>query len=116
MAASSNPRARLEHILFHIRGVEDTIAGINFETFTNVYHMERTVERAIQIISEAVKSLPPERLEAYPEVEWHKIIGIGNHLRHEYHRISPRVMWEIATVHLTELKPVIERMLEAPGK
>ena len=112
MAASHNPRARLEHILFHIRGVEDTLAGVPFETFTNVYHMERTVERAIQIISEAVKSLPAELLAAHPEIEWHKIIGIGNHLRHEYYRISPRVMWEIATVHLAELKPIIERMLE----
>ena len=105
MAASRNPRARLEHILFHIRGVEHTLSGISFETFTGKYHLERTVERAIQIISEAVKSLPAEQLAAHPEIEWHKIIGIGNHLRHEYYRISPRIMREIATVHLAELRP-----------
>jgi uncharacterized protein with HEPN domain len=58
MAATRSPRVRLEHVLFHIRGVEDTIAGISFDTFTSVYHMERTVEQAVAIISEAVKSLP----------------------------------------------------------
>ena len=47
MAATKNPRARLEHILFHIRGLEETIAGISFETFTSVYYFERTAERAI---------------------------------------------------------------------
>ena len=40
MAASANPRARLEHILFHIQGVADTIGGISFDTYTSVYHME----------------------------------------------------------------------------
>jgi uncharacterized protein with HEPN domain len=78
MAASANPRARLEHILFHIRGVKETVAGIDFDIFTTVYHMERTVERAVQIISEAVKSLPPEMTADYPEMEWAKIAGIGN--------------------------------------
>jgi uncharacterized protein with HEPN domain len=111
MAATKNPRLRLEHILFHIRGVEDTIAGISFDTFTSVYHMERTVERAIAIISEAVKALPPELLDKYPLREWQKIISIGNFLRHEYDRIDPEVMWEIATVRLPALEPVIRKML-----
>jgi uncharacterized protein with HEPN domain len=69
MAASGNPRARLEHILFHIQGVADTIGGISFETYTSVYHMERTVERAVQIISEAVRTLPSEVTAKYPEIE-----------------------------------------------
>jgi uncharacterized protein with HEPN domain len=115
MAATANPRARLEHILFHIRGVEETISGISFETFTRVYHFERTVERAIAIVSEAVKSLPSELLAPFPDIEWQKIVSIGNHLRHEYHHISPQTMWEIATVHLPALRPVVERMLRDLG-
>jgi uncharacterized protein with HEPN domain len=111
MAASANPRARLEHILFHIRGVADTVGGIEFETYTSVYHMERTVERAVQIISEAVRSLPSGLTARYPEFEWAKIAGIGNVLRHEYERVDPQAMWEIATVKLPEMEKVIERML-----
>ena len=57
MAASKNPRARLEHILFHIKGIAATDGGIEFDTFTSVYHMERTVERAIEVISEAAPDL-----------------------------------------------------------
>jgi hypothetical protein len=56
MAASANPRTRLEHILFHIRGVADTIVGIDYQTYVGVYHMERTVERAVQIVSEAASN------------------------------------------------------------
>jgi uncharacterized protein with HEPN domain len=104
MAATANPRARLDHILFHIQGVADTINGISFETFTSVYHMERTVERAVQIISEAVRTLPREIMARYPEVEWPKIAGIGNILRHEYERVDPMIMWDIATITSTRLE------------
>ena len=111
MAASGNPRARLEHILFHIRGVADTVGGIGFDTYTEVYHMERTVERAVQIISEAVRALPPALTARHPEIEWMKIAAIGNVLRHEYERVDPQTMWEIATVKLPQLEKVIRRML-----
>jgi uncharacterized protein with HEPN domain len=90
MAATKNPRARLEHVLFHIRGVEDTIAGISYDTFRSVYYMERTVERAVAVVSEAVKALPIELLDKYPNEVWQKIISIGNFIRHEYERIRPR--------------------------
>ncbi len=111
MAASANPRARLEHILFHIRGVADTVGGIGFDTYISVYHMERTVERAVQIISEAVRALPSELTARYPHIAWAKIAGIGNVLRHEYERVDPQTMWEIATVRLPELEKVIKQML-----
>jgi uncharacterized protein with HEPN domain len=115
MAASANPKARLEHILFHIEGVADTVAGTSFETFKTVYHMERTVERAVQIISEAVRTLPPELTARHPGVEWTKISAIGNVLRHEYERIDPETMWEIATVRLPELERVVRNMLDDLG-
>jgi uncharacterized protein with HEPN domain len=70
MAATKNPRIRLEHILFHIRGVEETIAGISYETFRSVYYMELTVERAVAIISEAVRALPTDLLAKYPHGDW----------------------------------------------
>ena len=112
MAATKNPRARLEHILFHIKGIRDTVGGIDFDTFTSVYHMERTVERAIEVISKAARALPPELVAKYPQIEWQKIVAIGNLLRHEYYRIDPATMWDIATVRLPELEPVIVAMLK----
>jgi uncharacterized protein with HEPN domain len=92
MAATRNARIRLEHILFHIRGVEETIAGISYETFRSVYYMELTVERAVAIICEAVRALPTDLLAKYPHGDWQNIIGIGNFIRHEYEKIDPEVV------------------------
>ena len=111
MAPTRNPRVRLEHILFHIRGVEQTTAGVSYDAFRSIYYLERTVERAVAIISEAVRTLPKDLLEKYPHGEWQKIISIGNFIRHEYDRIDPEVMWEIATIHLPALESIITQML-----
>jgi uncharacterized protein with HEPN domain len=47
----------------------------------------------------------------YPDAPWADIIAIGNPLRHEYHRIDDKVLWETATVDLPKLRPIILRML-----
>jgi uncharacterized protein with HEPN domain len=47
----------------------------------------------------------------HPDAPWAEIIAIGNPLRHEYHRIDDKVLWETATVDLPALQPIILRMI-----
>jgi uncharacterized protein with HEPN domain len=68
-------------------------------------------ERALQIISEAAKSLPPSLISEYPAAPWNAIIGIGNILRHEYQYVDNRRLWDIATMHLPGLRQVVMEML-----
>jgi uncharacterized protein with HEPN domain len=111
MASAKLPRARLQHILEQIDGIVAATRGLAFEQVNNNFLYERAVERAVQIISEAAKELPLELRDKYPDAHWRPIIGIGNLLRHEYYRIKSRDMWEIATVHLPALRPVVEKVL-----
>src|SRR5437868_12839550 len=87
-AATRSPATRLKHILFHIEGISASLYGVAFERFVDSYQLQRTVERGIEIISEAVKSLPHSMLSRHLEIEWQKIIGIGNILRHEYQHVD----------------------------
>ena len=111
MNSAKLPQVRLLHILEQIDGVEAAIRNVGFAEIKDNFLYERAVERAVQIISEAAKELPQDLREQYPDVHWRPIIGIGNLLRHEYYRIKSRDMWEIATVHLPALRPVIQQML-----
>lgn len=110
--ATDSPRLRLLHIRDEIDGITATLKETNFERYSQSYPMRRAAERAVQIISEAAKSLPKDMLDKYPEAPWRAIIGIGNILRHEYQRVDDRRLWDIATVHLPHLHPIILRMLE----
>jgi uncharacterized protein with HEPN domain len=111
MAASKSPRARLLHIRDEIAGVAATVQGLSFSEYQNSYMHRRTVERAVQIISEAAKALPPEIIAGHADAPWSSIIGIGNILRHEYQSLDDKQLWEIATVHLPNLQPIIVRMI-----
>jgi len=45
-----------------------------------------------------------------PQIPWAQIIGIGNVLRHEYHRISDTVVWNVVQDRLQPLQAAIEAM------
>jgi uncharacterized protein with HEPN domain len=109
--ASQSPRARLLHIRDEIEGVGRTVRGLSFAQYQDSYMHRRTVERAAQIVSEAARALPPDILARYSDAPWPSIIGIGNILRHEYQRLDDKQLWEIATVHMPKLAPIVARML-----
>jgi uncharacterized protein with HEPN domain len=109
--ASKSPRARLLHIRDEIEGVGRTIRGLSFVQYQGSYMHRRAVERAAQIVSEAARALPPDMRARYADAPWPSIIGIGNILRHEYQRLDDKQLWEIATVHMPKLEPVVARML-----
>jgi uncharacterized protein with HEPN domain len=66
------------------------------------------LQRAIEIIPEATRRLPDELKATQPEIDWRSIAGIGNVLRHEYHTISNKVIWDVAQADLPGLKSAIE--------
>src|SRR6266576_6676173 len=102
MVASKSPRARLLHIRDEFESVAMIVRGLSFVQYQDSYLHRRAVERAVQIVSEAAKALPPDYLAKYPNAPWTSIVGIGNILRHEYQRLDDKQLWEIATVHLPQ--------------
>ena len=111
MAASKSPQLRLLHIRDEIDGMEAALRGMTFDAYRQNYTLRRAAERAVQIVSEAAKALPTEILAPHSEAPWGAIIGIGNILRHEYQHVDDRRLWEIVSVHLPQLRPVITAMI-----
>ena len=108
---SSDPEARLLHILENVDAITRATQTMSPAEITGNYLVQRALERAIEIISEAAKALPSEFRAQEPDVPWHDIIGIGNLLRHEYYRIRGERMLDILTNHLPRLRPAIIRLL-----
>jgi uncharacterized protein with HEPN domain len=104
-------RPRLLDILQSIDVVGQAVAGRDYAFFRSDIVLRFAVERAIEIVSEAVRHIPETDRAKHPDMPWRNIIAIGNKLRHEYQRVDPDIIWEIANVHLPQLRPVIERIL-----
>jgi uncharacterized protein with HEPN domain len=111
MAASKNPLLRLEHMRDEIRLLSASLTAVDRERYVGNYLLRRASERALLIISEAAKALPREMLERYPEADWSAIATLGNVLRHEYHMVDDDTIWEIVSVDLPNLAPIVDRMI-----
>jgi uncharacterized protein with HEPN domain len=111
MAPRRSLRPRLQDILDNIAIVSGAVVGRDFDSFAVDPVLRLAIERAIEIISEAVRHIPEELRNKHPAIPWRNIIAIGNKLRHEYQRIDPDIIWEIAQKHLNDLRPVVEAMI-----
>jgi len=97
----------LEEILETISGVEAAVGTKSFEAFQRDWLLQRGVERALEIVSEAVRHVPDEMLATRPEIPWADIKAIGNIIRHEYHRVDPAIVWSVVVDDLPGLKAAI---------
>ena len=84
------------------------VAGKSFVEFEADWELRFIVERAIEVISEATRRLPADVKALRPEIRWKSVAGIGNVLRHEYHTISNKVIWDVIHEEIPLLKAAVE--------
>jgi uncharacterized protein with HEPN domain len=69
------------------------------------------VERQLQIITEAAYRLGDEADTVCPGPDWKGFMGMGNLLRHAYHRIDDAIVWNTVKVELPALRKAITSAL-----
>jgi len=100
-------RPALRAILQSIARIEGETVGLTLEAYDRDWRIQFIVERAIEIISEASRRLPPHLRDEHPEVEWKQVMGIGNVLRHDYDDIANDIVFGAVRNHLPTLKAAI---------
>jgi uncharacterized protein with HEPN domain len=62
------------------------------------------------VIGEAVKNIPNDMRDRYPQIEWRKIVGLRDILAHAYFAIDDEILWDIVQTKLAELHDCIAIM------
>ena len=93
-----------------IDGIEAAVGGKTLDGFSGDWLLRHGVQRGIEIISEAARRIPTELQATQPRIPWSEITGIGNVLRHEYHRVSDTVVWNVVQNHLRPLKAAVMKI------
>jgi uncharacterized protein with HEPN domain len=106
-----NPRVTLAQIEEAAEKVESLCAGKTFEAFSEDWVAVMALERLFLIIGEAVKRLPEDLCESYPQVPWRKIASTRDRLAHGYDEIEGVILWNAATVSIREMRHTIRVML-----
>jgi uncharacterized protein with HEPN domain len=111
MARKASPA--IHDLLETIERVQSKVAGNTFDEFQADWALRFIVQRAIEIISEASRRIPDDLKAARPEIHWRSIASIGNILRHEYHTISDKIIWDVIQDELPRLKVAIQAIAKS---
>jgi uncharacterized protein with HEPN domain len=103
----------------YIQDIVDAISkGMRFVEdmkYEDFIHDDKTVFaviRAIEVIGEAVKNIPNDVKDKYPEIPWREMAGMRNKLIHAYFGVDIKKVWKAIKEEIPPLKPVFEQMLK----
>jgi uncharacterized protein with HEPN domain len=94
----------ITEIIETIDGVLAATSGKSLDDFKGDWLLRLAIQRALEIISEASRHLPDDLVASEPDIPWKQIRGIGNVLRHEYHRIADDIVWNVVANNLGPLR------------
>ena len=109
-----------DKLLFDIadaaRLVDMFLAGVDRSTFDQDVKSQSAVLYQLTIIGEAVKLLPEEWRTQHPEIPWSQVGRMRDHLIHRYFSVDLDVLWDTATVDVSELRkylaPLVSPLLQ----
>lgn len=101
----------LQDIIEAINATEDFIKELDYNGFVQDRKTIFAVSRAIEIIGEASKQIPPQIIEQYPNVPWREIAKMRDKMIHHYFGINLKILWNTASKDLPALKPSIQEII-----
>lgn len=99
-----------EDILESIARIESYTKKLDERNFVTDTKCQDAVIRRLEIIGEAVKSLPEELKAKHPTIPWKKIAGMRDVLIHEYSGVNMKRVWKVISEDLVSLKKEILKM------
>ena len=67
--------------------------------------------RAVEVIGEAANRVSDSTQSQTPQIPWRSIIGMRNHLVHQYDEVNYDTLWEVATIHAASLIGILHHLL-----
>lgn len=107
-----NPKVFLEHIIESINLIEIYIENQTFASFKNSVQLQDSLIRRLEVMGEAIKNLPNELKNQYPEVAWKSIAGMRDILIHEYFGVDLELTWRVLIIEIPKLKKQTQSILK----
>jgi uncharacterized protein with HEPN domain len=106
-------RAHLIDIQESIDNIDSFLKDVDFEAYQADLKTKSAVERQLQIISEAAGRLQDNGERLCPGIDWKGLRGMGNVLRHGYHKVEDRIVWDAVKLDIPLLKACVDRVLNS---
>ncbi len=107
-----NYRIYLKDIVAAMDSIDTFIAEMDFEIFQDDDKTSSAVIRKLAIIGEAVKHVPQEVRDKYPQVPWREMAGMRDKLIHFYFGVDYSLVWRAITERIPEIRREMHRILQ----
>ena len=104
----------LRDILESINNIDTFLGDMDFDVYRGDLKTKSAVERQLQIVTEAAVRLGDDGDRLCPDIDWEGYRGMGNILRHGYHRIDDKIVWDTVKDELPPAKTAVLRALNPP--
>lgn len=105
-----SPIIFLDHILDSIKLLEEYILNLEYKDFESDYEKQDAVIRRLEVLGEAIRNLPEEFLDKYPEIPWRDIVDFRNVLIHEYFDVNVERVWRTIVEDIPDFKIKVEKI------
>lgn len=105
-------RNHFRDILESIEHIEMFLEDTDFAAYKADLKTKSAVERQVQIITEAAYRLGGEAEILCPGPDWTGLRGMGNILRHAYHRVDDQIIWDTVQSEFPPLKTAVIKALD----
>jgi uncharacterized protein with HEPN domain len=90
---------------------EILLEGVDYLQFESDFRINYAVVRALEIIGDAVKRLPEELKQEFPDIPWKGMSGMRDRIIHGYDNVDLEIVWDVIKRDIPLIKPKIERIL-----
>ena len=101
----------LEDILEYTKKALEFVEGIDYAAFEKDDKTNFAVLRALEVVGEATKHVPPDIRVRFPGIPWEDMAGMRDKLIHVYFGVDLKVVWDTATIRVPKLVPLMQRVV-----
>ena len=108
---SADVRVLLQDIFECTQRIDEYTSPLSKDEFLASTQAQDAVIRRLEIIGEAVKSLPADWKDTHPEVEWRQIARMRDLLIHRYFSVDLDLTWTMARNDVPALAQQVSALL-----
>ncbi len=105
-------QTRIQDMLTCGYNINEFTSGLSYDAFLDDPRTIRAVAFELTTLGEAVRALPIEIKDSYPEIPWGKIQGTRNVLIHEYYRLDEEIIWQTIQKDIPSLIEMLEKIIK----
>ena len=105
-------RLYLEDISSEWKNIKRFTKDVTYEEFTDNLEKVYAVVKAFENIGEAVKNIPKDITQNYPEIPWSEIAKMRDVLTHHYFGVDDKVLWDTLDEEFDRFEDTVNLILK----